>query len=165
GAPATSAAEIASTAAAIVVSKDGTACCSSDELLDRVTQPGTVARSAARLRTKLDALRQQGRRIVMTGGCFDILHRGHVTYLNRAKALGDVLVVAVNSDDSIRRLKGPQRPINGVEDRLQVLAALSCIDHLLVFEEDEPLRVVEAVAPDIFVKGGDYSRETLPEAE
>jgi D-beta-D-heptose 7-phosphate kinase/D-beta-D-heptose 1-phosphate adenosyltransferase len=84
----------------------------------------------------LELYRQRGRRIVFTNGCFDILHRGHVTYLNRAKALGDVLIVGVNSDDSIRRLKGPGRPINALEDRLQVLAALSCIDHIVPFDED-----------------------------
>jgi D-beta-D-heptose 7-phosphate kinase/D-beta-D-heptose 1-phosphate adenosyltransferase len=158
------AAEIASAAAAVVVAKDGTACCTSDELLDQALVPGKVARDLNRLRSKVTALHQQGRRIVMTGGCFDILHRGHITYLNRAKTLGDVLVVAVNSDASIRRLKGPERPINSAEDRVQVLAALSCIDHLVVFDDDTPMRVIGAVAPDVFVKGGDYSRESLPEA-
>jgi D-beta-D-heptose 7-phosphate kinase / D-beta-D-heptose 1-phosphate adenosyltransferase len=159
------AAEIASAAAAVVVAKDGTACCTSEDLLDQALVPGKVARDLSRLRSKVAALRQQGRRVVMTGGCFDILHRGHITYLNRAKTLGDVLVVAVNSDASIRRLKGPERPINCQDDRVQVLAALSCIDHLVVFDDDTPMRVIEAVAPDVFVKGGDYSRDSLPEAD
>jgi D-beta-D-heptose 7-phosphate kinase / D-beta-D-heptose 1-phosphate adenosyltransferase len=113
----------------------------------------------------LKSYRRQGKRIVLTNGCFDILHRGHITYLNRAKGLGDVLIVGVNSDESVRRLKGPERPINSLEDRLRVLSALSCIDHLVPFDEQTPHRLIQAIHPDVFVKGGDYTRETLPEAE
>jgi D-beta-D-heptose 7-phosphate kinase/D-beta-D-heptose 1-phosphate adenosyltransferase len=102
--------------------------------------------------------------VVFTNGCFDILHRGHVTYLNRAKALGDVLVVGVNADASVARLKGDGRPINALEDRVQVLAALSCVDHVVPFEEDTPARLLRLVRPEVFVKGGDYTLETLPEA-
>jgi D-beta-D-heptose 7-phosphate kinase/D-beta-D-heptose 1-phosphate adenosyltransferase len=102
--------------------------------------------------------------VVFTNGCFDILHRGHITYLNHAKALGDVLVVGVNSDDSIRRLKGPDRPINTLEDRIQVLAALSCIGHLIAFDEDTSCNLVRALRPHVFVKGGDYNRDNIPEA-
>jgi D-beta-D-heptose 7-phosphate kinase/D-beta-D-heptose 1-phosphate adenosyltransferase len=109
-------------------------------------------------------LRRRGRRVVLTNGCFDILHRGHTTYLGRAKALGDVLVVGVNTDDSIRRLKGPTRPINALDDRVQVLAALSCVDLVVPFGEDTPHELVRAVRPDVFVKGGDYTRDRLPEA-
>ena len=87
-----------------------------------------------------------------------------LTLLHRAKALGDVLVVGVNSDAGIRRLKGPGRPINTLEDRLQVLAALSCVDHLTAFDEDTPCELIRALRPDVFVKGGDYTRERLPEA-
>ena len=108
--------------------------------------------------------RKRGRRVVLTNGCFDILHRGHVTYLSRAKALGDVLVVGVNTDAGIRRLKGPDRPINRLDDRLPVLAALSCVDYLVPFDEDTPHELIRAVRPDVFVKGGDYTRQTLPEA-
>ncbi len=102
---------------------------------------------------------------MFTNGCFDILHGGHITYLSQAKMLGDVLVVGVNGDDSVRRLKGRGRPINSVTERVQVLAALSCIDHIVVFDEDTPEALIRAVRPDVFVKGGDYSRDRLPEAE
>jgi D-beta-D-heptose 7-phosphate kinase/D-beta-D-heptose 1-phosphate adenosyltransferase len=101
---------------------------------------------------------------VLTNGCFDILHRGHVTYLQRAKALGDVLIVGVNTDASIRRLKGPDRPINGLDDRLGVLAGLGCIDHLVTFDENTPERLIRSIRPQVFVKGGDYTRDSLPEA-
>src|SRR5690606_17498322 len=109
-------------------------------------------------------LRRAGKKLVFTNGCFDILHRGHVAYLSRAKALGDVLIVGLNSDASVRRLKGPRRPINRAADRAQVLAALSCVDHIVEFAEDTPARLIERVRPDIFVKGGDYTLDTLPEA-
>ena len=85
-------------------------------------------------------------------------------YLNRAKALGDVLILGINSDQSIRRLKGEERPINSLEDRAQVLAALSCVDHIVPFDSDTPHDLIQRIKPDIFVKGGDYTRETLPEA-
>jgi D-beta-D-heptose 7-phosphate kinase/D-beta-D-heptose 1-phosphate adenosyltransferase len=108
--------------------------------------------------------RADGRRIVFTNGCFDVLHRGHVRYLEQARELGDLLIVAVNSDDSVRRLKGPDRPVNPVEDRVAVLAALSCVDHVVVFEEDSPAHLIQAVRPDTYVKGGDYPPEMVPEA-
>jgi D-beta-D-heptose 7-phosphate kinase/D-beta-D-heptose 1-phosphate adenosyltransferase len=112
-----------------------------------------------------EAWQSQGRRVVFTNGCFDILHRGHIQYLNRAKALGDVLVVGVNSDESVQRLKGPERPINSLDDRLQVLAALSSVDHIVSFGEDTPHELIRLVRPRTFVKGGDYTHETLPEAQ
>ena len=102
--------------------------------------------------------------MVFTNGCFDILHRGHITYLNRAKALGDVLVIGLNSDASVKRLKGPERPINAEGDRAGVLAALSCVDLVVTFEEDTPMNLIEALRPDVYAKGGDYTLETLPEA-
>ena len=108
--------------------------------------------------------RAQGRRIVLTNGCFDILHRGHIALLNQARTLGDVLIVGVNSDDSIRRVKGSGRPINKLEDRLQVLSALGCVDHVIAFHEDTSIALVRAARPHVFVKGGSYTKETLPEA-
>jgi rfaE bifunctional protein nucleotidyltransferase chain/domain len=107
--------------------------------------------------------RMRGRQIVFTNGCFDILHAGHVSYLQRAKALGDILIIGVNSDDSICRLKGPTRPINPLEDRIQVLAALACVDYLIAFEEDSPSHLIRKLHPNIYVKGGDYTKETLLE--
>lgn len=157
------AAELAAAAAEIVVARDGTAVCAADELRAAVAAD-TKYSDLARLVAIVDHYRQQGRRIVFTNGCFDILHRGHVTYLSRAKALGDVLILGVNTDASIHRLKGPERPINALEDRVHVLAALSCVDHLVAFDEDTPAKLIEAIRPDIFVKGGDYTRERLPEA-
>ena len=164
GAETPAAADLASAAAAVVVGKDGTATCGAIELRHRVSPVGKTLAGVAELTERVAALRQLGRRVVFTNGCFDILHRGHVSYLSRAKALGDVLIVGVNSDESIRCLKGPTRPINALEDRLQVLAALSCVDHVVPFGEDTPHELIRVVRPDIFVKGGDYTRATLPEA-
>lgn len=106
-----------------------------------------------------------GRTIVFTNGVFDLLHSGHVTYLNRARDLGDVLVMGVNSDASVRRLnKGPERPLNPLADRMLVLAGLACVDFLVGFEEDTPVETLEILQPGIHCKGGDYRPEDLPEA-
>jgi D-beta-D-heptose 7-phosphate kinase/D-beta-D-heptose 1-phosphate adenosyltransferase len=165
GATTPEAAELASTASAVVVGKRGTATCTAQDLLDAVSLGGKRIDHAQELGRRAEAYRAQGRRIVFTNGCFDILHRGHVTYLDRAKGLGDVLIVAVNTDASVRRLKGPGRPLNGLDDRLLVLEALSCVDHVISFDSDTPEQLIEAVRPDVFVKGGDYTRASLPEAD
>jgi D-beta-D-heptose 7-phosphate kinase/D-beta-D-heptose 1-phosphate adenosyltransferase len=164
GAQTTTAAELASAAAAVVVAKDGTTPCDLQELRATVAHEHKVVADLAMLKARLATYREHGRRVVFTNGCFDILHRGHITYLSRAKALGDVLIVGLNDDESIRRLKGERRPINTLEDRAGVLAALSCVDHIVPFAEDTPAELIRLVRPDIFVKGGDYTRETLPEA-
>ncbi len=158
------AAELASAAASFAVGKEGTATCSSEELREYAAAEGKYVSDLPRLVSRVEFYRQQGRRIAFTNGCFDIIHRGHITYLNRAKALGDVLIVGVNADASVRRLKGPGRPINTLEDRVQVLAAMSSVDHIIAFQEDTPSEVIRAIRPDVFVKGGDYTWETLPEA-
>jgi D-beta-D-heptose 7-phosphate kinase/D-beta-D-heptose 1-phosphate adenosyltransferase len=158
------AAEIASAAASIVVGKEGTADCSLAELRAVFASADKVTTDLGALAERIALERRHGRRIVFTNGCFDILHRGHVGYLNRAKALGDVLVVGVNDDAGVRRLKGPERPINPLDDRLGVLAGLSCIDVLCSFGEDTPAHLLEIVRPDVFVKGGDYTHDSLPEA-
>jgi D-beta-D-heptose 7-phosphate kinase / D-beta-D-heptose 1-phosphate adenosyltransferase len=119
---------------------------------------------AEQLRTYVFRYRRAGRRIVFTNGCFDVLHRGHVQYLEQAKRLGDVLVVALNSDASVARLKGPGRPVNGETDRACLLAALTSVDHVVLFDEDSPRQLLELVRPDLYVKGGDYLPEMLPEA-
>ena len=157
-------AELAAAAAAVVVAKDGTAACSADELREALSAPGKCVRDRDRLAARLAYLRRQGRRVVFTNGCFDLLHRGHVAHLHQAKALGDVLVVGVNSDAGARRLKGPGRPVNALEDRLQVLAALDCVDHLIDFDGDTACDLIRALRPDVFVKGGDYAGAPLPEA-
>jgi len=164
GAQTTSAAEIASAAAAVVVKKEDTAVCLQHELLTRVSSDGKYITDLSWLVLTLDAHRRQGRSIVFTNGCFDILHRGHISYLNRAKNPGDILVVGVNSDSSVQRLKGPDRTINTLEDRIKVLSALSCIDYLVAFDGETASDLVRVVKPDVFVKGGDYTKERLPEA-
>lgn len=104
------------------------------------------------------------RPLVFTNGVFDILHRGHVSYLARAAGLGASLLVAVNTDSSVRRLaKGPERPLNLQDDRAAILAALACVDAVTLFDEDTPLQLIQALRPDLIVKGGDYDMETLPE--
>lgn len=101
-------------------------------------------------------LQAAGRRVVFTNGCFDLLHRGHTRYLERARSLGDALVVAINSDRSVRTLKGPGRPVVPDAQRAEVLAALAAVDYVVVFEEPDPARVIRAVRPDVLVKGGDW---------
>lgn len=105
------------------------------------------------------------KKIVFTNGCFDILHRGHVSYLAQARQLGDILVVGLNSDASVKRLKGPERPVNDQFARAQVLAALEIVDFVSVFEEDTPYNIIEKVKPDILVKGGDYQIENIVGAD
>lgn len=168
-APLPTAAQLAQLAATITVSDTGTCVCRRDDLLAALDQPTETASHPALVGgDELDAIvaeyREAGRSVVFTNGCFDVLHRGHVRYLEQARALGDLLIVAVNSDGSVRRLKGSDRPVNPVEDRSALLAALACVDHVVVFEEDSPAALIEAVRPDVYVKGGDYPPELVPEA-
>ncbi|MFY1587274.1 D-glycero-beta-D-manno-heptose 1-phosphate adenylyltransferase [Micromonospora sp. WMMD734] len=163
------AAQLAQLAATITVSDTGTCVCRREDLLDALGgAPDGTAHPTLVGTGELDAIvadhRRAGRSVVFTNGCFDVLHPGHVRYLEQARALGDLLVVAVNSDSSVRRLKGADRPVNPVEDRIALLAALSCVDHVVVFEEDSPADLIEAVRPDVYVKGGDYPPEMVPEA-
>ena len=111
------------------------------------------------------SLKAKGKRIVFTNGCFDILHVGHVRYLNEAKALGDILILGLNSDSSVKSLKGSNRPINNESDRAEVLSALKAIDYVVIFDEKTAENIVGEVKPDIYAKGGDYSIDTLPEAK
>ncbi|NBE82790.1 D-glycero-beta-D-manno-heptose 1-phosphate adenylyltransferase [Micromonospora rubida] len=168
-APLPTAAQLAQLAATITVSDTGTCVCRHEDLLDALGVPAgdrghPVLVAPDELADIVAAHRDAGRSVVFTNGCFDVLHPGHVRYLEQARALGDLLLVAVNSDDSVRRLKGPDRPVNPVEDRVTLLAALSCVDHVVVFEEDSPAALIETVRPDIYVKGGDYPPEMVPEA-
>jgi D-beta-D-heptose 7-phosphate kinase/D-beta-D-heptose 1-phosphate adenosyltransferase len=164
GAPPPVAAELAAAAAAVAVGKERTATCSAQELREHLGVSGKFVADRERLRARVDEWRAQGRRVVFTNGCFDLLHSGHVGFLHRAKALGDVLVVGVNSDACIRRLKAPGRPVNSLEDRIQVLAALACVDLLSAFDEDTPCNLIRIVRRHAFAKGGDYTRARLPEA-
>lgn len=105
----------------------------------------------------LETIRRPSRPVVFTNGCFDLLHVGHVRYLTAARALGGLLVVGLNSDDSVRRIKGPLRPIIGQDQRAEVLAGLACVDYLTIFDEPDPLPLIEALRPDVLVKGADWA--------
>ena len=102
-----------------------------------------------------------GKKAVFTNGCFDLIHTGHVALLERARSLGDILIVGLNSDASVRRLKGPSRPLNGLADRARVLAALSAVDMVVPFTQDTPYELIKALRPDVLVKGADYSHEKI----
>lgn len=114
-----------------------------------------------RLSAIADSLRAQDRKLVLTNGCFDLLHAGHVRYLQAARALGDGLAVALNGDDSVRALKGEGRPLNTEGDRAEIVAALECVDYVVLFPEERVTRLIEKVRPSIYVKGGDYTSATL----
>lgn len=121
--------------------------------------------SLAEMRKRGEEIRQARQKMVLTNGCFDLLHVGHVRYLQEARRLGDFLVVAVNGDKSVRKLKGDNRPINAAEDRAEILAALECVDFVTTFPEPRVTAVIEALRPAIYVKGGDYTAETLDPEE
>ena len=106
-------------------------------------------------------LKREGRKVAFTNGCFDLLHIGHLELLENARKLGDILIVGLNSDDSVRRLKGPQRPINTQLDRARILAALEVVDYVVIFNEDTPLELIQTIKPDFLIKGGDYSPDTI----
>lgn len=151
---------IANTAAGIVVGKLGTATPTSSELMAALhgqRSPDRGALSLKALKPLIESAQKKGERIVLTNGCFDILHPGHVDYLQRARALGDRLVVLVNSDASVQRIKGPERPINALDHRMTLLSALECVDWVTPFDEDTPRDAIGLLGPDILVKGGDYT--------
>ncbi|WP_110685612.1 bifunctional D-glycero-beta-D-manno-heptose-7-phosphate kinase/D-glycero-beta-D-manno-heptose 1-phosphate adenylyltransferase HldE [Salinicola aestuarinus] len=159
---------LANLAAGLVVAKPGTAVLSVAELYtalhgDRLAEFGVIRESA--LVESVRAAQARGETVVMTNGCFDILHAGHVAYLEQARALGDRLIVAVNDDASVARLKGPKRPINTLARRAQVLAGLAAVDWVVPFGEETPQRLIETVLPDLLVKGGDYRPEEIAGGE
>jgi rfaE bifunctional protein nucleotidyltransferase chain/domain len=121
--------------------------------------------SLSELSRRADEIRQARQRLVLTNGCFDLLHVGHVRYLKQARELGDFLAVAVNADESVRELKGAGRPLNSAEDRAEVLAALECVDFVTIFPALRATQVIEALRPAIYVKGGDYTLESLDPEE
>ena len=113
------------------------------------------------MKQEIDGLKSEGKRIVFTNGCFDILHPGHARYLYAARELGDYLIVAVNSDTSVRAIKGDERPVQPQEVRTEMLAALGCVDGVVVFDEEDPLKVIQYLIPDVLVKGGDWSEDKI----
>ncbi|MET0384487.1 MAG: D-glycero-beta-D-manno-heptose-7-phosphate kinase [Polyangiales bacterium] len=165
--------QLANRAAGIVVGKLGAATVTLEELdeLEGLAEPAQPAPPPSTPQAKIldqqaliaevGRLRAAGRRVVFTNGCFDILHAGHVRYLDQASRLGDVLIVGLNSDDSVRRLKGPSRPINREHDRALLLAALSSVSFVTVFGDDTPLALIEGVLPDVLVKGGDWHPDDI----
>jgi D-beta-D-heptose 7-phosphate kinase/D-beta-D-heptose 1-phosphate adenosyltransferase len=159
---------LANIAAGVVVGKLGTATASVRELHAAMHEHEPLPRgivSEQELIALLKRARGSGERVVMTNGCFDILHAGHVEYLSKAAQLGDRLVVAVNDDASVRRLKGVARPVNSVAQRMAVLAGLESVDWVVAFTEDTPLRMIQALRPDVLVKGGDYRTEDIAGAQ
>ena len=156
---------LANLAAGIVVAKVGTATVSQNELEQALNTHSLISKGVVTETQLIEAVRDAqayGEKVVMTNGCFDLLHSGHVSYLEQAKELGDRLIVAVNTDDSVRRLKGETRPINSVENRMKVLSALESVDWVLPFGEDTPERLICATKPDLLVKGGDNDPKNIP---
>ena len=154
---------IANIAAGIVVGKHMTATATPAEILDYAFGPSASEKIVDRptLVSRVNELRKSGRRVVFTNGCFDLLHMGHITYLNESRAFGDALVVGLNTDSSIKTLKGDSRPIIPETERSHVLAALECVDYVILFDEETPYDLIKAVKPDILVKGADYTREQV----
>ncbi len=167
GASLEEAAYVGNAAAAVAVAQSGVVTVSREEvsrLAEGGNPTGKVA-PLAELRSTLDNLRRAGKRIVWTNGCFDIIHAGHVQYLERAAREGDVLVVGLNSDRSVRKLKGPDRPIVPEDERALILSAFSAIGFVTVFDEESPLGAIELLRPDVYVKGGDYTVDTINQQE
>lgn len=163
GLPLAEAARLSNLAAGVVVGKVGTSTVTPEEILDAAGRGHADSDRKIHARPALARLlaerKARGETIVFTNGCFDLLHVGHVKYLQAARKLGDRLVLGLNSDASIRRLKGPKRPLIGEEERAHILAALDCIDYVVIFDEDTPLELIAALRPDILVKGADYTPE------
>lgn len=158
------AASLAATATAIVVSHPETTCAQAWELRQVLLSDRKRLSTLTELVARIQRHRTQGKRIVLTNGCFDLLHQGHIAHLQQAKALGDILVVGVNTDETVRQLKGSDRPVNSLSDRLTILAALDCVDYVIPFAESTPCDLIRAIRPDIFTKGSNYALEQLPEA-
>lgn len=161
-------ARIATAAADIAIRKERAASCSQTELKSYFNIHSKFIADLHELKAICEEHHTAGKRIVFTSGCFDILHSGHVSYLLEAKALGDILIVGLNTDESITRIKGENRPVNALTDRIHVLAGLSSVNHVIPFgseEDDTSVPLIEIVRPHIFVKGCDYTKETLPEVD
>lgn len=117
------------------------------------------------IKALVDIIHNSGKTVVCTNGCFDILHIGHVRYLEKTKTFADYSIVLLNSDVSVKNIKGPMRPINGENDRAELLSALRCVDYVVLFDEDSPRNLLDEIKPDVYTKGADYTMETLPEAD
>lgn len=161
------AAVLGNTAAGVAVVQEGVVTVSNAELRDAVLGPQgpEKLKSLEQLRGIAEKLRREGKKVVWTNGCFDLLHAGHITYLLNARALGDVMIVGLNSDASVRENKGPDRPVVTEMDRALVLSALECVDYVVLFDGRTPMPLIEVIQPDIYAKGGDYTLDTLVQEE
>lgn len=164
GETAETAARLANVAAGIKVRKVGTATVTREEMAEEVQRGPAIARKrvdATRAAAASAERRARGETVVFTNGCFDLLHAGHIKYLEASRALGDCLIVGLNTDESVTRLKGPDRPILDEAERSEILSALGCVDYVVTFAEETPIRLIEAIRPDILTKGADYAREDV----
>jgi D-beta-D-heptose 7-phosphate kinase/D-beta-D-heptose 1-phosphate adenosyltransferase len=161
------AAVIGNTAAGIAVEKPGVVTVARDELERELMGGGGPAkvRTPAQLEVVVEQLRQRGKTVVWTNGCFDILHSGHIVYLMKAAQLGDCLIVGLNSDESVRKLKGPDRPVNDENSRALVLSALECVGYVCIFSDPTPLAILGRIKPNVYAKGGDYTLDTIDQEE
>jgi D-beta-D-heptose 7-phosphate kinase/D-beta-D-heptose 1-phosphate adenosyltransferase len=156
---------LANHVAGLVVEKIGTACVSKSELEDILESENKKIRNLAQIKEIVQDYKQKGKKIVWTNGCFDLLHGGHVKYLEKARQFGDVLIVGLNSDESVRRLKGSERPILKQEERAEILSALEFVDYILIFSEENVSRHLKQIKPEVYVKGGDYDIERIDQEE
>ncbi|MBU4269570.1 D-glycero-beta-D-manno-heptose 1-phosphate adenylyltransferase [Candidatus Dependentiae bacterium] len=158
--------QIANTAAGVAVSHLKTYAVSLEELLDKnIYSSEKIYENWTNLKIELDWIKAQNKKIVFTNGCFDLLHSGHIYLLNEAKKLGDILVVAINTDESVKRYKGQSRPINSLYERMHVMSSLGIVDFVVSFEQDTPKELIEYLSPDVLVKGGDYKAENVAGAD
>lgn len=168
GASAIDSVVLANEAAAISVGKFGTISVTDVELREHSKKREDKVHTIDEMSSLIDNLKSQNKKVVFTNGCFDVLHSGHTRLLNKAKSFGDVLVLGLNTDESIKRLKGDSRPINSQEDRAEVLSNLTCVDYIVFFSQDTPVELISQLKPDVHVKGGDYdpnNYEQMPEAK
>jgi len=170
GASAAEAAQVGNLAAGVAVSKVGTVAVSPHEIIDaHARYTGLAASSKIKtideLKAIADSLRREGVKVAWTNGCFDILHTGHLTYLRKARQTADVLILGVSGDRCVSRLKGPGRPINKQQERAELLAEMECIDYVTIFEQDSPADIIALLRPDVYVKGGDYTIDTINQVE
>lgn len=164
GAPTEIAAQIASKAAEIVVKLNGTSICSLDELKEAFVEKNKIMRSLSELEQVVNVYKSENKKIVFTNGCFDILNKNHMAFLKEAKQQGDILIVGLNSDKSVKTITG-KKPFNSETDRIEILKELSTIDHIYKFDGKTPIKILQRIKPDVFVKGGNYRDKSIPEAE
>ncbi len=156
-------------AAGVAVAQTGVVTVSNEEVRDALLEgdniPSLKLKTLDQLRAVMKRLKREGKRVVWTNGCFDILHVGHIMYLQAARQEGDIMIVGLNSDASVRENKGPDRPVVCERDRAQVLSALECVDYIVIFDEKTPMPLLEALQPDVYAKGGDYTLDTIVQEE